>query len=153
MIRVLSGFFPAVIAAYVIGSLLATQLVLANLASMGVDISLTTRLHASLHDLLGMATSYLLLILVAFIIALPVAAGLARWPVVPGSRTFWFTLAGFVALVALHLIMRQVLGVWPIAAAREWPGLLMQGCAGAVGGFLYSYISRPGRLKLESPGP
>ena len=145
MIRVLSGFFPAVIVAYVIGSLLATQVVLANLASMGVDISLATRLDASLHDLLGMSTSYLLLILVAFIIALPVAAGLSKWL---GARALWFTLAGFVALVMLHVIMRQVLGVWPIAAAREWPGLLMQGGAGAVGGFLYSYISRPGRLGL-----
>ena len=140
MIRVLKAFFPAVIAAYIIGCLLATQVVLGNLADMGVDISLATRLQASFHDLLGM-TAYLLLILVAFVIAMPVAAGLVRIHLVPGTRVFWFTLAGFVALVALHLIMRQVLGVYPVAAARDLGGLLLQGLAGAVGGFLYSIIS------------
>lgn len=144
MIRVLKAFFPAVIAAYVIGCLLATQVVLGNLADMGVDISLTTRLQASLHDLLGMS-AYLLLILVAFVIAMPVAAGLVRIHLVPGTRVFWFTLAGFAALVALHLIMRQVLGLYPVAAAREPLGLLLQGLAGAVGGFLYSFISSSGR--------
>ncbi len=145
MIRVLKAFFPAVIAAYVLGSLLATQVVLGNLADMGVDISLTTRLQASLHDLLGMP-AYLLLILVAFVIAMPIAAGLVRIHVVPGTRVFWFSLAGFVALVVLHLVMRQVLGLYPVAAAREWSGLLLQGLAGAVGGFLYNLISS-GRVR------
>ncbi len=140
MIRVLKAFFPAVIAAYVLGCLLATQVVLGNLAGMGVDISLATRLQASLHDLLGM-TAYLLLILVAFVIAMPVAAGLVRIHVVPGTRVFWFTLAGFIALVVLHLVMRQVLGLYVVAAARGWDGLLLQGLAGAVGGFLYNLIS------------
>lgn len=144
MIRVLKAFFPAVIAAYVVGSLLATQVVLGNLGDMGVEVTLSTRLQASLHDLLGMP-AYLLLILLAFVVAMPVAAGLVRVHALPGTRVFWFTLAGFVALVALHLIMRQVLGLYPVAAAREWSGLLLQGFAGAVGGFLYSVISRSGR--------
>lgn len=144
MIRVLKAFFPAVIAAYVAGSLLATQVVLGNLGDMGVEVTLSTRLQASLHDLLGMP-AYLLLILLAFVVAMPVAAGLVRVHALPGTRVFWFTLAGFVALVALHLIMRQVLGLYPVAAAREWSGLLLQGFAGAVGGFLYSVISRSGR--------
>jgi hypothetical protein len=45
----------------------------------------------------------------------------------------------------VHLIMRQVLGLYPLAAAREWSGLLLQGLAGAVGGFLFSVISSSGR--------
>lgn len=144
MIRVLKAFFPAVIVAYVLGCLLATQVVLGNLGEMGVEVSMATRLQASLHDLLGM-TAYLLLILVAFVLAMPIAAGLVRMHAVPGTRVFWFTLAGFVALVALHLIMRQVLGLYPVAAAREWSGLLLQGLAGAAGGFLFSAISSSGR--------
>jgi len=143
MIRVLKAFFPAVIAAYILGCLFATQVVLANLAAMGVEVSLATRAQASLHDLLGM-TAYLLLILVAFVIAMPVAAGLVRVHVLPGTRVFWFTLAGFIALIAVHLIMRQALGLYPVAAAREWGGLLLQGLAGAVGGFLFSVISGSG---------
>lgn len=145
MIRVLKAFFPAVILAYVLGCLLATQVVLGNLAAMGVEVSLATRLATSLHDLLGMASSYLLLILVAFLVAMPLAAGLVRVHAVPGARVFWFALAGFLALVALHLILRQVLGLWPVAATREWTGLLLQGLAGAGGGVLYSYLSAPAR--------
>tara|TARA_R110001599_G_scaffold8651_5_gene42008 strand:- start:43073 stop:43516 length:444 start_codon:yes stop_codon:yes gene_type:complete len=141
MIRVLKAFFPAVLLAYVTASLLATQTVLANLGDMGVVVPLTVRLEASLHDLLGMI-AYLLLILLAFVLAMPVAAGLVRAHRVPGPRVFWFALAGFVGVLMLHLIMREVLGIWVIAAAREWPGLLLQCSAGALGGWLFSIMSK-----------
>jgi hypothetical protein len=42
----------------------------------------------------------------------------------------------------LHLIMREVLGIWVIAAAREWQGLLLQCSAGALGGWLFSVMSK-----------
>ncbi|MDP4788669.1 MAG: hypothetical protein NWR64_01665 [Haliea sp.] len=141
MIRVLKAFFPAVLLAYILGSVLATQTVLAKLAALGVAVPMTVRLQASLHDVIGM-TAYLLLILVAFVLALPVAAWLVRAHRVPGPRLFWFTLAGFAGVIALHLIMNQVLGIWVIAAAREWPGLLLQGLAGAMGGWVFGVISK-----------
>lgn len=151
MVRVLKAFFPAVITAYVLGSLLATQVVLGNLAALGVDVDMATRLDASLHDLLGMASSYLPLILLAFLVAMPAAAGLVRLHAVPGTRVLWFALAGFLALVALHLILRQLLGLWPVAAARGWDGLLLQGLAGASGGGLYSYLSAHSRRWRAPP--
>ena len=141
MIRVLKAFFPAVLLAYAVASLLATQTVLANLGDLGVPVPMAVRLEASLHDLLGM-TAYLLLILLAFVLAMPVAAGLVRAHRVPGSRLFWFTLAGFSGMLALHLIMREVLGIWVVAAAREWDGLLLQCLAGALGGWLFAVISK-----------
>ena len=62
MLRVLRAFFPAVFAAYVLASLLATQVVLQDLVAMGVEVDFETRLRASLHDLLGLASTYLLLV-------------------------------------------------------------------------------------------
>ena len=140
MLRVIKAFFPAVIIAYVLASALVTQSVLASVISFGLPVDPLVRLQTTLQDLVGMATSYLPLILVAFLLGLPVAAALAR--ALPARRALLFSLAGFAAIVALHLIMHALLGVYGIAAARTLPGLLGQGLAGAVGGFCYHRLSR-----------
>jgi|AntAceMinimDraft_5_1070358.scaffolds.fasta_scaffold01051_10 hypothetical protein len=141
MARVLKAFFPAVLLAYVLASILFTQTILAAVQGMGLEVSAGMRLATTVDDLVGMSSSYLPLILVAFILGLPVAAGLTR--LLPAHRALLFTLAGFVAIVALHSIMKAVLGVSGIAATRTLPGLLAQGLAGAVGGCCYHLLSRP----------
>jgi hypothetical protein len=140
MLRVIKAFFPAVLLAYLLASSLATQSVLASVASFGLPVDPLVRLQTTLQDLAGMSTSYLPLILVAFLLGLPVAAALAR--ALPARRALLFSLAGFAAIVALHLIMHALLGVYGIAAARTLPGLLGQGLAGAAGGFCYHRLSR-----------
>jgi hypothetical protein len=141
MARVLKALFPAVLLAYVLASILFTQTILAAVQGMGLEVSMSMRLATTVHDLIGLSSSYLLLILVAFILALPVAAGLIR--LLPGHRALLFTLAGFVAIVALHSIMKALLGLSGIAATRTLAGLLAQGIAGAVGGYCYHLLSRP----------
>jgi hypothetical protein len=140
MLRVLKAFFPAVLLTYVLASVFSTQLILGNLQSMGVEVSAMVRIGTTFHDLLGLASSYLVLILVAFVIGLPVAAGLTK--LMPSHRLILFVLAGFVAIVALHLIMKAVLGLSGIAATRTLSGLVAQGVAGAIGGYLYFRLSR-----------
>ncbi len=141
MLRVLKAFVPAVLFTYVLASILSTQFILGSLQGMGVDVGVMVRLSTTLHDLVGLSTSYLILILVAFILGLPVAAGLSK--LMPSQRLVLFVLAGFVAIVALHLIMKAVLGMSAIAATRTMFGLLSQGVAGAAGGYLYFRLSRP----------
>ena len=97
MVRALKAFFPAVLLAYVVASFLATQSNLGNLQMLGMDVGLGDRAGATFHDMIGMASSYLLLILVAFVLGLPVAAGLTR--LMPGQRAFLYALAGFTAIV------------------------------------------------------
>ena len=140
MLRVIKAFFPAVLVAYLLACILFTQTILAAVQSFGLEVSMADRLAATWHDILGMASSYLLLILVAFVLGLPVAAGLARW--LPNRRALLFTLAGFVAVVALHVIMKSVLGVSGIATTRTLTGLIGQGLAGALGGYCYHRLSR-----------
>lgn len=108
---------------------------------MGMDVLFIERLQATGHDMLGMATSYLPLMLLAFIVALPIAAGLNRW--LPRGRGALYTIAGFTAVVALHLIMKAVLGLNGVAAVRELHGLLLQGLAGGIGGYLFSRFTAP----------
>ena len=140
MVRALKAFFPAVLLAYLVASVFATQSNLGNLQMLGMDVGLADRAGATLHDLICMASSYLLLILVAFVLGLPVAAGLTR--LLPSQRAFLYALAGFTAIVALHLIMKAALGVSGIAATRTTAGLIGQGAAGAIGGLCFHWLSR-----------
>ncbi len=135
MKRAIIAFFPAVIAAYVLGSIFSTQVILARIEAMGIPITLRDRFHATGHDVLGLAGSYLPLMLLAFLIALPVAAGLCRF--IPRGRVLVYGLAGFVAVLAIHLIMKAVLGLNGIASVRDLDGLMLQGLAGWLGGYLF----------------
>lgn len=128
-------FFPAVLGAYAMGSIFATQVILAELEAMAMPVTLRDRLHATGHDLMGLATSYLPLIFVALLLALPVAAGLSRY--LPRARVFFYCLAGAVAIYALHTVMKAVLGLNGIAAVREPLGLALQCVAGGFGGYLF----------------
>ena len=101
MVRALKAFFPAVLLAYLLASALATQSNLGNLQMLGMDVGLGDRAGATFHDIIAMASSYLLLIAVAFVLGLPVAAGLNR--LMPGQRALLYALAGFASIVALHL--------------------------------------------------
>ena len=98
------------------------------------------RLQATIHDLAGLSGTYLPLIAVALLIALLTAAGLEK--LLPGQRMVLCILAGAVGLIAIHLIMKAVLGLNGIAATRTLAGLLSQGLAGALGGYVFFAIRR-----------
>jgi hypothetical protein len=138
MLKVLLAYAGAVVGAYVLGSILATQLILGNVQAMGMNVTGGVRLEATVHDILGLAASYLPLMAVAFLIALPVATGLRK--VLSTPPLVLYVLAGAVAVVTLHLTMKAVLGLTGIAATRTIAGLWSQGLAGALGGYLYYKI-------------
>jgi len=139
MLRVVAAFLVALCATYLIGSVAATQFVLQEVVALGPAVPWSVRLETTARDLVGLAGSYLPLIALAFVLALPAAAGLVR--LVPGARLACYLAAGFVAVLALHLIMKAVLGVTGIAATRSLAGLLAQGAAGAVGGALFHALT------------
>lgn len=139
MKRVASAFFPAVILSYILAATLVSQVNLASIAPLGVPVDAAMRLQVMLHDVIGMASSYLLLILLALAIGFAVAAGVVRFD--PAHRVLWYTLAGFVAVLVLHLTMKALLGLSGIAATRSLPGLISQAMAGAAGGYLFARLS------------
>jgi hypothetical protein len=138
MLKTLAAYAGAVIGAFLLGSILVTQFNLAQVAGMGMDVTLAVRLQATLHDISGLAGTYLPLIAVAFLIALLVATGLLK--VFPSQPQLLYQLAGGVALVALHMTMKAVLGLSGIAATRTLAGLLSQGLAGMLGGYIFYRI-------------
>jgi hypothetical protein len=140
MLRVLKAFFPALLVTYVLAVVLATASAMSSLRGMGVEVPALTQVQATWHDLLGMASTYLLLILLALVIALPVAALLSR--PLAAWRPLLFMLAGAVAMLVMHMLLEAVLLVTPVAATRTPGGLLGQCLAGALGGLVYALLSR-----------
>ena len=150
MIQTLKAFVAAVLLTYVLGSIFSTQIIMLSLQGMGVDVAMAVRMSATLQDLLGLSASYLPLIAIALLLGLPVAAGLSR--LMPTNRTALFILAGFVAIVALHLIMKAVMGLTGVASTRTMAGLLIQGVAGAMGAYMYCRISSSPATSASSAG-
>ncbi len=140
MIRSIGAFLVAVLTAYVIGAALATQHVLGSLTTMGMNIDFGVWAHATLHDLISMAALYAPLLAIAFLVALPVILLVCRGR--PGWRRIGYTTGFFAAVVVMHSLMPMVLNVTPIAATRMFGGLIQQGLAGAVGGYVFYRLGR-----------
>lgn len=133
--RRLWGFLAAVIGTYTLAVAAASQYVANRLVEMNVEVSLIQRLEWWLHDLLGMGKSLLPLVAVGLLIGIAVADWLAKkWP---RGRTGLLVLAGFVALITIHIALKLSLGLHPVPSTRFIAGLLIQGLAGAFGGWLY----------------
>ena len=49
--------------------------------------------------------------------------------------------AGAAALVCIHVTLNLALGLTPVAIARSPGGLLVQGLAGAAGGYVYTRLN------------
>lgn len=128
-------YLAAVLTAYLLASVTATQHVVASLSSMGVELSAGEWIAMTLQDLVGMAGMFLPIIafglLFAFLLTALLYYWLGRW------RTPLYILAGAIALLAIHLSMILAFGLTPVAIARSAGGLLVQAVAGAAGGYVY----------------
>ena len=108
-----------------------------------MQVPIGKRLLAYGHDLVGMAPTLAVVAAVGFAIAFPVAAAAGRF--LPRWRAIAYPLAGAAAIVAALLLMNAVLGMMPLAGARGPLGLVAQGVAGAVGGYVFGAVSRRSR--------
>ena len=142
--KVIGGFLAAVITTYVLGAVFISQGNISSVIEMGFEISFAQRLDAMFHDITHMTDIYLPVISLSLLIALPVAALIIKQ--VPNLRLLGYTLAGVVALIAVHLIIKALVGFSGIAPTRTVVGLLAQGLAGGMGGLLFHFVT----LKKES---
>ena len=124
------GFFFA--------SLLHTQAVLAKLSEINIKIPLSERVETSLQDLLGLAPSYGLVILIALAIAFSIAGLITKkWHL---KAQYLYPLAGACAFLIMLLAMQPILNVTLLAGARGTSGLLMQMSAGLIAGICFAWL-------------
>lgn len=129
------AFLASVASAYVVAVVLVSQFNIARVQGMGFEVGLGQRLSTVLHDLVGMTASYLPLIVIAFLIAFSFT-GLALMRFIQTPKIL-YPIAGFVAIIAIHSILQMVFGISGVAPTRTTVGLLAQGLAGAIGGYVY----------------
>jgi len=139
MTRTLGSYIAAVIVAYCFGALFISQGNIAAVTGLDFDVTMSQRLGAIVHDVSGMTDIYLPLVAVSLLLGLPVAFAVVRKN--PHLRMIGYVSAGFVALLAMHVIMKAVLGLSGIAPTRTLWGLLAQGVAGGIGGYLFCRLS------------
>lgn len=122
------------------GSVVQTQWNLQALVNLGVDIPATERAIATWQDLIGFAPLYAGILAAGWLVALPVAAFLARrWPSWRSPLLAAAAGAGMVAAV------RAVDAVAPmpvfIDATRHLPGLLAMAAGAVIAGLLYALLT------------
>jgi hypothetical protein len=145
MIKTTYSFVGAVLAAYILGAIFVSQGNIASVIALGFEVSGGQRIDAALHDILHMTDIYLPLVTVSLLLGLPVAFAVIRKK--PHLRTQGYVVAGFVALIAMPVIMKLVLGLSGIAPTRTIVGLLAQGLAGGAGGYLFCRLSAPAEAR------
>jgi nucleoside recognition membrane protein YjiH len=113
-----------------------------ELAKVGVQIDMASRISMSIDDVLGLLPSY------GPVIALSLLLGFALMGVIRKYRprtTFWvYPLAGALAMLVMLLAMHPLMQVTLIAGARSSYGLVAQVLAGFAGGWLFKTLRQHG---------
>lgn len=143
IIKLIFNFVIAAGIAYLCLSLVGTQLVLADVASFGLEVSLADRVSASLHDVLGLMPILLALVSVALMVAFSLAYYCIRW--FGGSRVYWYCFAGFSSIPAALLLIKSLVGITIFAAARSSLGLFLVGLCGLIGGWIFAKLTQKGK--------
>lgn len=122
------------------GSVVQTVWNLQALVGVGVNIPAGDWLRVLRQDLIGFAPVYGGILAAGWLMALPVASGLARWW--PAGRSTLLALAAGVGMVAA---VRAVDAMAPmpvfIDATRGLPGLLAMAAGAVLAGWLYARFS------------
>ena len=140
--RVVISLTFGILLAYTAGSVLGTQWVLSNVASMGLDVTLAMRLSSSLSDLSGLLGTLLPLMAIALLPGWLILDWIGRRPTKTVAPA-WYVLTGVAGIAILHPALNWVFGVDVFAPARTMLGLLGQAVAGGLGG-LAVVLSRRG---------
>lgn len=136
--RLIGHFAATVCFAAVLGSMAQTQLNLRHLPGFGIAVDWPTRWQSTLADLVNFAPTFALLLALAFAIAFAVNGGVSALRK-RSSRTLT-VLAGALAVLIMLLLMRQTLGLQPIASARDTLGLACFTVTGALAGWLFAFF-------------
>lgn len=136
------SFLIALLVGVLLGSVVQTQINLAALQGMGVEIPATLRLETTLKDLITFAPIYAALFAVGFLLSQLAAVLTSRWL---GGR-FLTLLCAFAAALGL-LVTFEVVNVFApmptlVAATREVPGLMAMLVSAAVAGWLHALLRR-----------
>ena len=138
----IGGWLAAAVTAVIFGVIFQTQNVLARLKDIGADVSVADRISMTGQDIFYLGQLYFIFVGLALAIAF-LAGGLVFRLAKFGRPVIYMT-AGAVALFVMLYLMKEVFfGIPAIAGARDGLGIGLQMLAGAIGGFVFAWVSRP----------
>ncbi len=143
LIKTMLYFIVAVLATFLLASIVGTQLVLADILSFGLVVSLSDRVSATIHDIAGLATMLPILISVTFLLAFIIAESGRR--ITSGKRIYWYMAAGLTSLPASLTLIKTLMGGTVFAAARTGSGMLIIALCGLFGGWLFARLVNMGK--------
>ncbi len=145
-------FIGAVAVAVAWGSVVQTHYNLQALVSLGVEIDGSVRGSTTLRDLFGgfSPTYGGYVVAPALLVAFLVAGAITR--AMPRGRIGWFTLAGFLGVVAAIPLVNYLAPVaLLVGASREPSSILWMAVGGALAGLLFSLATGGANRARRAP--
>ena len=131
--RGVTAYTVGVLVAYIVGSVIGTQMILYSVSTMALEVTLNARLGSTVNDLVGLSASLLPMMAVSLVIPwLACDFVTRRHPHLRSPLLYGLTAAFAIAI--LHTALSQIFGMDVFAPARTLAGLLAQCLAGAIGG-------------------
>ena len=147
MMKTLGRHFLALLLAALATTALASLghsiFVQAELAALGTELPMMTRLVTIVRDFAGLLVPLGGIALVALLIGFLVANWLK--PRAGMLATFAYPLAGWAAMALALLMMRLAFGFSPLAGARTGLGFLVMSLSGLFGGLVFAWMARTRR--------
>ena len=131
--RGVTAYTVGVLVAYIVGSVIGTQMILYSVSTMALEVTLNARLGSTVNDLVGLSASLLPMMAVSLVIPWLVCDFVTRRHLHLRSPLLYGLAAAF-AIAILHIALSQIFWMDVFAPARTLAGLLGQCLAGAIGG-------------------
>ncbi|MGC6512123.1 MAG: hypothetical protein ACON4J_05100 [Parvibaculales bacterium] len=123
----------------ILAATVSTQMVLEEIAALGVDISLQTRLSTTLHDIAGLMPTFSPIFGLGFLIAFWAASEVTKRTKL--SADMVYAGAGAVSVLVTLLTIEAVFGLTALAAARETTGIILLSLCGLPAGVIYRRLT------------
>ena len=131
--RGVTAYTLGVLVAYLLGSVIGTQMILYSVSTMALEVTLNARLGSTMNDLVGLSASLLPMMAVSLVVPWLACDFMTRRHPHLRSPLLYGLTAAF-AIAILHIALSQIFGMDVFAPARTLAGLLGQCLAGAIGG-------------------
>lgn len=131
-------FLLAVLVTFILASLAHSQFVLLELAKVGVQIDMASRISMSIDDLIGLGPSYGAIIALSLLLGFTVVGTIRKYR--PHTTAWVYPLAGALAMLVMLLAMQPIMHITLIAGARTPFGILAQCLAGFAGGWVFKSL-------------
>ena len=139
MLKTIVFFIFTTLIATLLVCMVSTQIVLADVASFGLNVTTDVRLNATLDDLIGLGPVLYILISVGFLIGFIIANYAHKY--IGGNRTLWYVASGCTTFPITTYIIQYSMGLTLVASVRTPMGLFLATLCCIFSAWLFALLS------------